>query len=499
MTTSDVAFVLAIVAALLYVAANSPVASRYFPWSRKQVASQPATVAPQEKPYTPWPAPAAEPSFDVSKASEPKFRPFRWGDFRLSMGIKPLDPLKWLELHTSYPSFARLRAARHETYGSRCVQVLPRSDDANQFAALEVARAIAAYLASRYPTMFEVEPVGSERANDDGWSVRKVRRKAMPSYDIAEKTWTLNDLGVEGGDDPMRVAGELVPDDLAILKEEDLTEEERRGYPCGIDKAPKRAHRLVAGSICTAGFWRLDDKIGLCLREIHTRGNVPEFDEKLLNPLDRFFSKLHPSKPVERIDNFFFQIIRDSQKAAIEQMADGSLVPDILNPEADLHQTISGSKKEAAAQAAKELLDPTQLSWNWTINGPEKAFCQSGKGPKADSGVEFESTQAENPGCVVMRAERQTLRRMPRSGAILFTIRTYLTPVENMANEPGVPGRLAHAIRTWPDDVRRSKGADLYAPIVLPYLDAKHQSQLDQGIITDIDSEMRRSRMAFPL
>lgn len=195
------------------------------------------------------------------------------------MGIKPLDPLKWLELHTSYPSYARLRAARHETYGSRCVQTLPRPDDGNKFAALEVARAIAAYLAARYPSLFEVEPAGSERAQDDGWSVRRVRRKAMPSYGLAEKTWTLNDLH-EGGDDPMRVAGELVPDDLAILKEEDLTEDERRGYPCGIEKAPKRAHRLVAGSICTAGFWRLDDKIGLCLREIHTRGKVPHFDEK---------------------------------------------------------------------------------------------------------------------------------------------------------------------------------------------------------------------------
>ena len=33
-----------------------------------------------------------------------------------------------------------------------------------------------------------------------------------------------------------------------------------------------------AGAICTAGFWRLKDKIGLPLEEIHLRGNVPQCD-----------------------------------------------------------------------------------------------------------------------------------------------------------------------------------------------------------------------------
>lgn len=31
-----------------------------------------------------------------------------------------------------------------------------------------------------------------------------------------------------------------------------------------------------AGAICVAGFWRMEDKIGLPLDAIHTNGNVPQ-------------------------------------------------------------------------------------------------------------------------------------------------------------------------------------------------------------------------------
>ena len=44
-----------------------------------------------------------------------------------------------------------------------------------------------------------------------------------------------------------------------------------------------------------------------------------------------------------------------------------------------------------------------------------------------------------------LRVERQTLRRLPRSGAIVFTIRVYMTPPAELG--PGEAGRLAAAIR----------------------------------------------------
>ena len=47
------------------------------------------------------------------------------------------------------------------------------------------------------------------------------------------------------------------------------------------------------------------------------------------------------------------------------------------------------------------------------------------------------------------RSERQSLRRLPRSGGVVFTIRTYFHPITEICEEPYVPGRLASAVRSW--------------------------------------------------
>lgn len=49
------------------------------------------------------------------------------------------------------------------------------------------------------------------------------------------------------------------------------------------------------------------------------------------------------------------------------------------------------------------------------------------------------------------RQERQTLRRLPKSGAVVWMVHTYIEPMADVAQEPGVPGRLASLIRSWDD------------------------------------------------
>jgi len=56
-----------------------------------------------------------------------------------------------------------------------------------------------------------------------------------------------------------------------------------------------------------------------------------------------------------------------------------------------------------------------------------------------------------------LRIERQTLRRLPQSGAVVFTIRTLLAPLEIMLHDAEAAGLLADAIRGLPDDVARYK------------------------------------------
>jgi len=90
------------------------------------------------------------------------------------------------------------------------------------------------------------------------------------------------------------------------------------------------------------------------------------------------------------------------------------------------------------------------------------------------------------------RSERQTLRRLPRSKALLFTVRTYFEPVTVIAQEPHIPGRLAEAIRGWDDSVSQYKGKKHWENILLPYLDEQHRLQVETGVLET------REEGAFP-
>jgi alpha-1,2-mannosyltransferase len=82
------------------------------------------------------------------------------------------------------------------------------------------------------------------------------------------------------------------------------------------------------------------------------------------------------------------------------------------------------------------------------------------------------------------------MTRLPKSGGVVFTIRTYFHPITEIAQEPYVPGRLASAIRSWGEDVSRYKGKEMYGDVLLEYLDAKHREQVEAGL--DVEGEEER-------
>ena len=57
-----------------------------------------------------------------------------------------------------------------------------------------------------------------------------------------------------------------------------------------------------------------------------------------------------------------------------------------------------------------------------------------------------------------LRVERQTLRRLPRSGAVLFTIRTYITPIATVLVDQESADAMWAAVDAMPDDIRGYKG-----------------------------------------
>ncbi|MDE2444940.1 MAG: DUF3445 domain-containing protein [Alphaproteobacteria bacterium] len=87
-------------------------------------------------------------------------------------------------------------------------------------------------------------------------------------------------------------------------------------------------------------------------------------------------------------------------------------------------------------------LQPEQplLRWNWSLHEDDKLHH-----PTSHSGIESRFGTGDIGGHVFLRVERQTLRKLPISGDILFTVRIYLDPLEVLETLPE-GGKLAQAI-----------------------------------------------------
>ncbi len=69
-----------------------------------------------------------------------------------------------------------------------------------------------------------------------------------------------------------------------------------------------------------------------------------------------------------------------------------------------------------------------------------------------------------------LRVERQTLRKLNETEAILFTIRIHLRQLKNVVNEKGVANRLAKALSALPPKMHEYKRTDLFSDAVQGYL-----------------------------
>ncbi len=114
-----------------------------------------------------------------------------------------------------------------------------------------------------------------------------------------------------------------------------------------------------------------------------------------------------------------------------------------------------------------------RLNWTMTVN------------PRMDTspenyhrwGIDRATVTPENVGDKAhLRVELQALYRLPRSNAILFSIRCYLISVNELATIPKWAKRFHRVLKTLPDDLADYKGFIDYRPIVVDYL-----SQFDDG------------------
>ena len=71
-----------------------------------------------------------------------------------------------------------------------------------------------------------------------------------------------------------------------------------------------------------------------------------------------------------------------------------------------------------------------------------------------------------------LRVERETIRRFPITGAVLFTIRTYIRPLRHLVDRPEDAARLAEALNNLPDDVRDYKRTSELTAAAVAWLDS---------------------------
>ena len=303
---------------------------------------------------------------------------------------------EWIEVDNHYLRFHADKTRRLAERAPKCVKV-DATDPRVYDGTLELLEELTGYLTERYPSMFQRTPIGLNNL------------LTGEVFDTRAAHLTVNGVA----ESPMQLCARLIQDDLAIMFEKSDGQ-----------------YYLLAGAILLAGFWRLEDKFGMPLSDIHTSGDVPGFKSKLEKGMMSFFRRVKPEAPVLR-NNYFIQVDDD-------------------------------------------------LAWSPSI------------GSEDSDGIGW-FTAEKNKAIEhhYFRSERQSLRRLPRSGGVVFTIRTYFHPVTEICREPYVPGRLASAVRSWGEDVARYKGKERGGHVLLEYLDRKHSEQVAGGLDVEREEELR--------
>ncbi|HET8997165.1 MAG TPA: DUF3445 domain-containing protein, partial [Acetobacteraceae bacterium] len=107
---------------------------------------------------------------------------------------------------------------------------------------------------------------------------------------------------------------------------------------------------------------------------------------------------------------------------------------------------------------------------NWSVIDNPALFQPSGKWRRTHN----DTITAANAGeALFLRVERQTLRRLPASGAVLFGIRVHSYPLARAIVTPRLAAELADAVRALPEPTAHYKSILSIRDALLGWLDAR--------------------------
>ena len=106
---------------------------------------------------------------------------------------------------------------------------------------------------------------------------------------------------------------------------------------------------------------------------------------------------------------------------------------------------------------------PISQRWNWSVMTQNKLFT-----PHRERRTPLPQTAGIDE--IFIRMEHQTLRKLAESGCILFTIRTYIEPLQRWAGQPGAVQSLADSLAEMTPKMRDYKGVAMFEDALLAHL-----------------------------
>lgn len=289
---------------------------------------------------------------------ETVYLPFQSGPYRMSMDLTASPECAWFEIDTLYPDEMRQRRTLLADRHNDVFAALPGSEAART----ETLSCVVDHLCRYHPTWFQ-------------------RNATTLVNALTGEHWDLASLSY----DPLELAGRLVQEDLCLIQNGDAG-------PC-----------FTAAVLCFPSRWRLRDKIGKPLPEVH--GPVPLYADRLARPVNRFMQHVKPGHIAQRL--------------------------------------------------------------NWSVLDDPVLFQTGGHGR---DGI-YTHITADNAGAkLYLRVERQTLRRLPQSDAVLFGIRVHVYPLARVITSSSLAARLADAVQALPTEMGRYKSLGTFKDALLGWL-----------------------------
>jgi hypothetical protein len=107
---------------------------------------------------------------------------------------------------------------------------------------------------------------------------------------------------------------------------------------------------------------------------------------------------------------------------------------------------------------------------NWSVMDDPKLFQPTGKWRTAHDATITEQNAGDR---LFLRVERQTLRRLPVSDAVLFGIRVHVYPLACAVTTSGAAAGLAAAVRALPTETAHYKSLPMFQTALLRWLDRR--------------------------